>query len=128
MPAGNQEEEMHYTIRAPMPTFDGNMHDVRFHAGTGVAELEDSDVAWFQKRGYAVEPVVPEDGEGPRYPELQAEAKALGLPASGKKAELAAAIAEERLRLDAMPKDGSQQFVGDMNAIAGSSSNGADES
>ena len=91
---------MKSTVRAPMPTFTGSIGGLRFHAGVVEAELEEAQAKWFRDRGYSViEP--PTADEESTYSELQAEAKELGLPATGKKADLAAAIANERGRLAA---------------------------
>jgi hypothetical protein len=91
---------MQYLIRAPMATFTGSVNRVRFYAGVGQADLDEASAAWFTKRRYGLEEVAPGLDEK-SYPELQAEAKALGLPASGKRAELVEAIAAEQARLAA---------------------------
>jgi len=112
---------MQYTIRAPMHSFSGRMHGVRFSAGSAQAELSDDDVAWFREREYQVEEVVSPDAS---YPELQAEAKALGISASGKKEELAEAIANEKGRLAAEAQSG----VAGPDQAAGSADNDESES
>jgi hypothetical protein len=89
---------MQYQITAPMATFVGSVNDVRFYAGVGTAELDDAGARYFTERGYTIEPLADPEAS---YADLQAEAKALGIPASGKKDEIAARIADEKARLAA---------------------------
>lgn len=98
-----------YTIFAPGGAFTGNMKGIAFTAGIAHASLDDTQAGWFEQRGYLVEPVA---GPEASYPDLQAQAKELGIPATGKKDELAAAIAAELERQANTSAPGTASSIG----------------
>lgn len=124
-------------ITAPVKGFEGKVVGVRFIDGIGEA-TEAHQIAYFERQGYTVEggaaPAAKGSADGgPSQKDLQEQARALGLPIGGSKAELtkriaeaqAAAAADAQAKLDAEAKAAAdadaEKTAADAAAAAGDS-------
>lgn len=97
------ETQLPARLASPGETFEyadagGTLHTMKADDNGSLQPANSAEDRILAARGL---PRIEADPEGPNRPELQARAKELGLPASGTKAELTAAIAAEEARLEA---------------------------
>lgn len=95
-------------ITAPVKGFEGKVVGVRFVDGIGEA-TEAHQLAYFGRQGYKIEggaaPAAKGSADGGHsQKDLQEQARALGLPIGGSKAELTKRIAEAQAAADAQAK------------------------